>query len=186
MSPAKLSSNQKTIFSAICKKLQIPEKWLYILIHHESKWNPTVANPRSSAKGLIQFINSTAQILGYKNSQNLIEENPTIESQLILVYKYLSRFKPFNSIQSLFMSVFYPPARSGGIFKKFPEKVIRSNPGIKTPADYIARAFLHAGYTYTPPVLYIFLGGTILYLLLKKKKGGIYEKIGKAKRSGPR
>jgi len=143
---------------------------LYVLINFESSFKPDAANSRSSAKGLIQFIDSTAKKLGYENSQDLIDKNPTIETQISgPVYNYLKQFKPFNSTQSLFMSVFYPKARNSGLHSPFPAHVQKQNPGIKTPYDYIKKAFNKARLTFVSPII-IFIGGVFIYFILKEKR----------------
>jgi soluble lytic murein transglycosylase-like protein len=44
---------------------------LYKLINFESAWNPKAKNPSSGARGLIQFMPSTAESMGYKGSLGL-------------------------------------------------------------------------------------------------------------------
>ena len=101
-------------------------------------WNPQIKNPYSSARGLLQFTDKTAQSLGYKDSLDLVTKNNSIESQLYFpVLKYLSQFKPFPTKQSLYMSVFYPKYRNVDPFTHFPDTVKKVNPGIKTVQDYI-------------------------------------------------
>ncbi len=80
---------------SLAAQLQVADpQWLIDLINFESGWNPTASNPPSSAKGLIQFMNSTAKDdLGYKSSQDLIDQHPDIPSQLEgPVYRYLKMF----------------------------------------------------------------------------------------------
>lgn len=111
---------------------------LYSLINFESKWNYNVKNPRSSARGLLQFTDSTAKSLGYKDSLDLVTQNNSVESQLYFpVLQYLSQYKPFPTKQSLYMSVFYPAARKWPVNKEFPISVQNANPGIKTVKDYL-------------------------------------------------
>jgi len=124
----------------VSESLNVNPKWLWSLIQFESKWNPQAKNPNSSARGLIQFIDSTAQSLGYKNSLDLVTKNPTAEQQLFFpVYQYLSQFAPFPTEQSLYLSVFYPAARNWALHKEFPKNVQAVNTGIVTVNDYINR-----------------------------------------------
>lgn len=143
------------VFYSVSTQLGIRDpNWLIDLVNFESGMNPKASNPLSSAKGLIQFINSTAVWLGYKSSQDLINKHPTIISQLEgPVYDYLKHFKPFNTESSLYLSVFYPDARNypaDMTFKEIFEKrgapetgkgsyadFISKNPGILTPQHYI-------------------------------------------------
>jgi hypothetical protein len=125
-------------FVAYCKLIGVDKEWLWNLINFESGWNPKIKNPLSSARGLIQFMDSTAQELGYYNSQDLIDKNPTIESQLWgPVWKYLKQYMPFNTEQSLYMAIFYPKARTWSLDTEFPDSVKKVNPGIVTVGDYV-------------------------------------------------
>lgn len=133
----KLSQNQKKVFLDVCNRLGVSSDLLYRLIDYESGWQPLRKNPYSSARGLIQFIDDTAKWLGYKNSLDLVSKHPTIDSQLGVVYEYLSRFAPFTNDQSLFMSVFYPEAREWNLDREFPLYVQNVNPGIRTVRDYM-------------------------------------------------
>lgn len=124
----------------VSASLGIDPNDLYKIIDFETRgtWNTQIKNPYSSARGLIQFTDSTAQSLGYKDSLDLVTKNKSIESQLYFpVLQYLSRLKPFPNKQSLYMSIFYPAAREWSLNKEFPDKVKRVNPGIVTVADYI-------------------------------------------------
>lgn len=133
-----LTKAELKALAEVSNKLEVNPYWLYSLINFESKWNPKASNPYSSAKGLIQFMDATAKGLGYRDSQDLINTNPTIESQLRNpVYNYLKKYKPFPTKQNLYMSVFYPIARSWPVNAYFPQNVIASNPGIDTVQSYI-------------------------------------------------
>ncbi len=133
-----LSGDTKKALQEISNKLGVKYQWLWKLINFESKWNPKVKNPVSSARGLIQFINSTARSLGFKNSLDLVTKYPSITKQLRgPVYSYLKQFKPFPTKQSLYMSVFYPRARKWNPKAIFPFRVMVSNPGIFRVIDYV-------------------------------------------------
>lgn len=134
--------NEKVIkaLNEVSASLGIDPNDLYKIIQFESKWNPQAKNPNSSARGLLQFTNKTAQSLGYIDSLDLVTKNNSIESQLYFpVLKYLSKFAPFPTKQSLYMSVFYPAAREWPLNKEFPDTVKKVNPGIRTVADYISK-----------------------------------------------
>ena len=122
----------------IAENLQVPYNNLYRLINFESAWNPSAKNTRSGARGLIQFTNATAQKMGFSSADDLVKKNPTITDQLVLVQKYLSPFAPFPTAQSLYMSVFYPAARTWYSGMQFPATVRQANPGINSPGDYVA------------------------------------------------
>jgi hypothetical protein len=130
-------------------------QWLIDLINFESGFDPFAKNPYSSARGLIQFIDSTARDLGYKDSLDLVNQNPSVEKQIYgPVKKYLSRYAPFPTETSLYMAVFFPAARKypdGTPFSKIfmdvygvdryeakYKEFIKANPRILTPADYVS------------------------------------------------
>jgi hypothetical protein len=115
---------------------------LYRLILFESGWNPQAKNPTSSARGLIQFIDSTARDLGFSDSLDLVTKYPDIESQLRgPVAEYLAQWGPYPNDQALFMGVFYPAAIHWDPDQPFPAWVTNANPGIATPADYMAMVY---------------------------------------------
>jgi len=129
---------QQKALDEVSKSLGILPGDLYNLIKFESNWVPGKKNPLSSARGLLQFTDKTARSLGYKDSLDLVTKNNSIESQLYFpVLQYLSKFKPFKTKQSLYMSVFYPDAREWPLYREFPDTVKKSNPGIRTVADYV-------------------------------------------------
>lgn len=132
----------------------INPQWLDALIAHESRWNPLAVSsspynakavrekgeaPRY-AKGLIQFIDSTAQGMGFRDSLDLINKYPSVETQLEgPVFDYLFPMRPFPTEQSLYLAVFYPKARTWDLSRSFPDSVKIANPGINTVADYVNR-----------------------------------------------
>lgn len=132
--------NERNVLSEVASRLQVDPSHLYRLINFESGWNPKAKNPYSSARGLIQFIDSTARELGYENSLDLVEKNPTVEEQLAgPVYQYLKKYAPFPNEQSLYMAVFYPVARRWSLGTEFPEHVKKVNPGIEVVGDYVEK-----------------------------------------------
>jgi hypothetical protein len=172
-----LNSVDQQSLIAVSSSLGVSPKSLYTLIDFESRWNPKIKNPRSSARGLIQFINRTARGMGYSSSLDLVNTHPTIKSQLEgPVYRYLKQYKPFPNDQALFMSVFYPDARYWNPKKWFPyEPVRRLNPGINTPEDYVRKVKRLKILPSLPPFLILIGIGTILYITYtKKKKGGTH------------
>lgn len=75
-------------------------------------------------------------------ADTLVSKHPTRIDQLkgpVLDYlKARSKSLKFNGTdQDLYMSVFYPVARRWSATKEFPSDVKKSNPGIKTPQDYV-------------------------------------------------
>ena len=117
--------------------LKIPAIWLHRIIKAESNYNPAAANPYSSAKGLIQFTDSTARGLGHTSSAALVAALPRIPEQTALaVYPYLKKHAPFKSQSDFYLSVFNPASRSWPLFKRYSAEIQKANPGIRTPADY--------------------------------------------------
>lgn len=159
-----LKPSETKALKDISKKLNIPDNWLYELINFESKFDPFARNPRSGARGLIQFINSTAKTMGFTNADQIIITHPTIEMQLRgPVYEYLKKYQPFPTELSLYMSVFYPVARNWNENKWFPLKVRQYNPGINTPKDYY-------NYVKGTSKKYIVIVGLLILILLTKIK----------------
>lgn len=141
----KLPETLQVPIDAVAAKLHIPAEWLAKLVAFESRFDPRAANPHSSAKGLIQFIDATAQDLGYVDSYDLVESHPTFTSQMYgPVLSYLERYAPYDDEQALYMSVFYPAAKDWPPEKLFPGWVQDENPGITCPGDYVAAVNRHA------------------------------------------
>lgn len=164
-----LSSTEQATLQVISSRLGVNPDDLTKLIRFESGWNPLAKNPRSSARGLIQFIDSTAQKLGYNSSSDLVAKNPTIQDQLPLVERYLSQYKPFANKQALYMSVLYPSARNWPSTRLLPEIVRTANPGINTPADYV-RKIEGGKIVVTVGVPLIIIGSIAAYFIWKGQK----------------
>jgi hypothetical protein len=131
---------------------------LHALIQAESAWNPVAYNP-SGAVGLIQFMPQTLKDLGLLSAslaervpahgavpeavkqevrKEFLTKYPTAEAQLRgPVTTYLSRYKPFPTRQSLYLSVFYPAFRNSPPDTAFPASVQAQNPGIVKVQDYV-------------------------------------------------
>lgn len=146
-----MNKTTEELLERIALELKVDKNHLWALIQHESGWNPQAKNPYSSARGLLQWLNVTAQELGFKTSDELINKLSTVDQQLqYAVLPYLKKRMPFNSPQSLFMATFYPKARNWPDFKEFPLTVQAVNPGIKTPADYIKKVYKKLALLYVP------------------------------------
>ena len=148
-----MNKTTEDLLERIAIELGIEKRLLWALIQNESNWNPQAKNPYSTAKGLLQWIDMTAKEIGFNTSEELVNKLSTVEQQLqYAVLPYLKRRMPFNSPQSLFMSIFYPAARNWPDFKEFPAKVQAINPGIKTPADYIKKVYAKIALRYVPHI----------------------------------
>lgn len=116
------------------------------IIEYESKFNPKAVNPnpKSTAKGLIQFTNGTAIQLGYKSSQDLIDRFPDIDSQLDgPVRDYFDLYAPYNNSEEFMLAVFYPAWRKKDLSTQLPESIKEVNPGIDTLGDYVNNVSKH-------------------------------------------
>lgn len=84
--------------------------WLMFLMGFETgnTFSPSIKNPNSSATGLIQFLESTAQDLGTSTAELRLM---SAEQQLDYVYKYLAKKnKKFSSYHDLYLAIIYPAA----------------------------------------------------------------------------
>ncbi len=165
-----LSSKVKKAIKDVSNSLGVSPLKLQYLIQFESKWNPTIKNPYSSARGLIQFTDGTARNMGFAGSLDLVNKYPDIENQLRgPVFKYLNKYKPFRNDQSLFMSVFYPVARNWPPNKEFPLYVQKVNPGIRTPGDYVRKVYTRLGIVYVSPIVIVGAAILIYYVYVKQR-----------------
>jgi len=105
------------------------------VINFESGFNPAAKNPSSSASGLIQFIESTAQRLG--TSTAALRQMGAVQ-QMTYVRAYFAPFDDLRRAHAVAMAVFYPKAITWPSFRPFPIKVIKAN-GWKfyTPGGYL-------------------------------------------------
>lgn len=134
-----LSETELRKLRAVARSLHVPASSLYRLIDFESRWGVRARNPRSSATGLLQWVEGTAKGLG--TSTNAIARMGVLD-QLGLVERHLKKFGgrlTGNLPTSLYMAVFYPVAMGWGVDTAFPASVQRANPGIRTVGDYVAR-----------------------------------------------
>lgn len=157
-----LTDKQAQALVDVANAIRTEPQWLYELINFESGHNPQAKNPNSSARGLIQFMDSTAKELGYKGSDDLIARHAKYEDQLrgpVLEY-FKRRRPPFFTRQALYMAVFFPIARSvppettfKELYEKYPKetggpdrflKFKAQNPGIVTVNDYVNKTLARA------------------------------------------
>ena len=124
------------------KNLGMDPWWLAAVISFESQWVPNIKNPRSSATGLIQFVEPTARRLGTTTAQ--IAEM-TVRQQFRLIGEYFgpsfSGRSSYPTLQSVAMQVFYPAARAWPRERAFPfdADTAEANRGIVTVDDYMRR-----------------------------------------------
>jgi hypothetical protein len=179
--------DKASIISDVAATLGVSADWLDGVIAFESRYDPQAVagypynqkavdagteRPRY-ARGLIQFIDSTAQDLGFGSAQDLVNRQPDFESQMRgAVLKYFQKKAPFTSKSDLYMAVFYPAYRKKAADTVFPDSVLRANPGINTPQDYIDHADrVVASIRLIPTVAAggaaLLAGDVVLYLFMK-------------------
>ena len=166
----------------IASRLGVDPRWLDALINFETAgtYDPLAKNPTSSARGLIQVIDSTAQSeFGAADSLALVSTFPDFDSQMEnVVWPYLAKYMPFSTKQSLYLAVFYPRYRFVDPLTPFPANVQAANPGITTPQDYIdyVDRVIRVGNLRIPKALPAALGlgvaGLILWAILRKRQRG--------------
>lgn len=159
-----------TTLETVSKKLNVNPAWLWALIMFESRANPAARNPISGARGLIQFMHSTAREMGYIDADDLVSKNTSFDKQLTgPVYLYLRKYAPFPTKQSLYMAVFYPKARTWDPTAYFPALVRQQNPGIDTVQSYIDHVEGKITKKKTASLGVIALVCGIVYFILKQK-----------------
>lgn len=95
----------------IAEQFNVPANWLMAIMDVETggRWEPYIESTRSSAKGLIQFIDATARgTFGLKSSKEIPKEPIR---QLDFVYVYLQRFigdKVMTDPLSFYIIIFTP------------------------------------------------------------------------------
>lgn len=133
--------SQAATITDVALRLGTRPEWLDALINFETRgtYSPSIKNPLSSARGLIQVIDSTARSdFGVADSLTLVTMYPDFDSQMEnVVYPYLAKYAPFGTKQELYMAVFYPAYRSVDPQTEFPASVQAVNPGIRKVQDYI-------------------------------------------------
>ncbi len=152
------SQNYESALQAAADALGMERDWLYNVIAEESSWNPAAYNG-SGAVGLIQFMPKTLKGLGLVSiqlanqigsgpvpeavkqavRQEFLSKYPDAESQLAgPVRAYFRPYRPFDSAQSVYMTVLYPSYRNMSLDTALPANVQAANPGIETVGDYVA------------------------------------------------
>jgi hypothetical protein len=127
---------------ATAKTLGMDPWWLAAVISFESQWVPDIKNPRSSATGLIQFVEPTARSLG---TTTAAIADMSVRQQFRLIARYFGKSfsgrSTYPTLQSVAMQVFYPAARSWPRSREFPfdQATADANRSIVTVGDYMRR-----------------------------------------------
>jgi hypothetical protein len=146
MSFEKLDENELATLKDTASYLQVDPSWLYDVIDHESGWDAQARNSTSGARGLIQWLPSTARGMGFASADAMVNSYPDRISQLKTpVLTYLFPYAPFPTQQSIAMAVFYPDYRAVSPDTVFPADVQNDNPGIVKVSDYLNLVFRGSG-----------------------------------------
>lgn len=141
--------------NTVAGDLGIDNRDLFTVIGFETagSFSPSIKNPFSTARGLIQFLESTAKGLGTSTSELA---NMTREQQMEYVGKYLKPFKGrMKNIGDVYMAVHWPAAvgkagdyvmyREGSDEYKANKNLDKDGNGIVTRADVLTRLRDYAG-----------------------------------------
>ena len=94
---------------SVAQGLGLPAEWLMAVMYVESKLKPWAKNPGSSASGLIQWIDATAQAVHGVSSAQIRAMNGL--QQLDLVERYLAGFSGrLTSLWAVYFAVHFPIA----------------------------------------------------------------------------
>lgn len=141
---SRLSDELWSQIQTVANNIGADPEHLALVMNFESGFDPRAVNPRSGASGLIQFMTFTANNLG-TTVENI--RQMAASEQMPLVEEYFRRNaggRPLNSLQAVAMAVFYPKFMNVDENTEFPANVQASNPGIRTPADYVRKVLSHA------------------------------------------
>lgn len=115
---------------AIADKYNLNPNWIMVVINFETSgtFSPSIKNPYSSATGLIQFLESTANELGTTTAA--LARMTAIE-QLDYVDKYIGmqvrRHGTIDNVGEMYLAVFYPASISWSMDKVFSPSVYLVN-----------------------------------------------------------
>jgi hypothetical protein len=109
----------------ISSELGIEANWLMFVMWFESKLDPQAVNPISGATGLIQFMPSTARVLG--TTTDVLKHMNNVQ-QLDYVLAYLRQYKgKMKRWIDVYLAVLYPKAIGNPDFVITPDIVARQN-----------------------------------------------------------
>lgn len=108
----KIPNNAKTEYTEMCRRLGIKPGDLAICIQAESRFDPAAKNWGSSATGLIQFVEATANELGTTTASL---RDMSFRQQLVFVEKYIKNKIVSTGIKNpdlydLYLMIHYPKA----------------------------------------------------------------------------
>jgi hypothetical protein len=173
-----LTQEQQRELKNLALSIGATEAILYKIISGESGFNPLAKNPNSSARGLLQWIDSTARGLGYRDSLDLVTKNPTIVQQLRVAKEHFKKGMPFANDYEVALFNFLPAYRKLPPETKLIDlpngaKYAKANPQLKTLGDYYnyvnKRKIPHTikGLSVLPSLLLLFGSLVVLGLINK-------------------
>ncbi len=127
----RVTENQKAFGEkviSIANDLDILPHWLMIVMNNESGLNSHIKNPNSSATGLIQFMEPTANELGTSTAELAAMSNV---EQLDYVKKYFTAYgyyKQINDTADTYLAIFFPKALYENDDFVFPKWASNANP----------------------------------------------------------
>lgn len=113
------------------------------VIWAESRFNPQAVNPKSGATGLIQFLPSTAQKMGFTIEQIAAMgyhrqlDVTSYYLQLVASGAWAGPPGELDNQYKMALAVFYPAWRNKPPDSVLPESAQAANPGIRTIGDYV-------------------------------------------------
>jgi hypothetical protein len=131
----KITASQLKKVVEVSNKLKINPSWLMMAINKETggTFSPSIKNRTSSASGLIQFMEATANSLGTTTAKL---RAMSFNQQMDYVYLY---FKPYSgklkSFYDVYLAIFFPVAIGKPDSWNFPNWVRNANKGLDTNKD---------------------------------------------------
>ena len=179
-----LTDSEKNAIAIFAGRIGVTPELVAKMIAVETAFtmSPVIHNPlpNQSARGIFQFIDSTAYGLGFRDSLDLVTQNPTIESQLDVAYRMFKPYLPFKNEYEFTMANFIPTHRKDSPLKRLDsikKSYADANPhltylgdyyktisAIKLPFSFSPRGASNSGKTFLPVIaltaglLYFFFG----------------------------
>lgn len=94
---------------AVAAALGIPAAWLMVVMYKESRLKPDAKNPLSTATGLIQWLESTAQKTHKLTTAQIAQMNGLQQLDLVQAY-YKPYAKKCKTLTDTYLAVHYPVA----------------------------------------------------------------------------
>lgn len=112
----------------IAARLDMVPDFMMCVMAFESGLNPAAKNPLSSATGLIQFMDATANAMGVSTA--LLAKMSAVQ-QLDYVERYfrdqISHYGKLQTLENTYLAVFYPAAITKPLDWQFPASVLAVN-----------------------------------------------------------